>query len=88
MTVAPSVLGRDERPLAPGVHGRLTPREREVLGFLSEGLCPTEIADLLDIRMTTFRRHVKSVLAKLGATSRLEAVVVAQRVGLIHGIGG
>jgi DNA-binding NarL/FixJ family response regulator len=88
MMVAPSVLDHAEPPPADGVvRGTLTLREREVLGFLGEGLCPAEIADLLDIRMSTFRRHVKSVLAKLGASNRLEAVVVAQRAGLIHGLG-
>jgi DNA-binding NarL/FixJ family response regulator len=88
MMVAPSVLDHAEPPPADGVvRGTLTLREREVLGFLGEGLCPAEIADLLDVRMSTFRRHVKSVLAKLGASNRLEAVVVAQRVGLIHGPG-
>ena len=89
MTVAPSVLARVEPSFAAD-SGRttLTLREREVLGFLGEGLNPAEIADLLEIRMSTLRRHVKSVLAKLGAANRLEAVVMAQRAGLILGLGG
>ena len=88
MMVAPSVLDHAEPLPTDGiVRGTLTLSEREVLGFLGEGLSPVEIADLLEIRMSTFRRHVKAVLAKLGAANRLEAVVVAQRAGLIHGPG-
>lgn len=88
MIVGHSVLDHAEPVAADGVvRGTLTLREREVLGFLGEGLSPADIVDLLEIRMCTFRKHVKSVLAKLGAANRLEAVVVAQRVGLIHGIG-
>jgi DNA-binding NarL/FixJ family response regulator len=89
MTVAQSVLCRDEPVLTAGVvHGALTLREREVIGFLGEGLPPAEIADLLGIRMSTLRRHMKSVLAKLGAASRLEAVALARRAGLLRDLGG
>jgi DNA-binding NarL/FixJ family response regulator len=87
MVVAPSVL-RCAKAGDGAVGGTLTLREREVLGLLGEGLRPTEIADLLEIRMSTLRRHMKYVLAKLGATNRLEAVVVAQRTGLLRGLGG
>lgn len=88
MVLAPSVLGHTEPFCVAGaVRGMLTLREREVLGFLGEGLCPTEIADLLDIRITTLRRHLKVLFAKLGATNRLEAVVTAQRMGLIRALG-
>jgi DNA-binding NarL/FixJ family response regulator len=89
MTVAPSVLTRDD-PLRPqGVlRGALTLREREVLGFLGEGVPPADIADLLEIRMSTLRRHMKSVMAKLGASTRLEAVVLARRAGLLRDLGG
>jgi DNA-binding NarL/FixJ family response regulator len=89
MQVAPSVLCRIEPvPVEGVVHGTLTQREREVIGFLGEAVPPAEIADLLGIRMSTLRRHMKSVLAKLGATSRLEAVAVARRAGLLRDLGG
>jgi DNA-binding NarL/FixJ family response regulator len=61
----------------------LTQRELEVLGLLAEGRQPKEIARALGISLHTCRGYVKNVLAKLGAHSALEAVVLAHRRGLI-----
>jgi two-component system nitrate/nitrite response regulator NarL len=61
----------------------LTPRELEVLGLLAEGLPNKAIARRLDISEHTVKFHVNSVLGKLGAQSRTEAVVRATRLGLI-----
>lgn len=63
---------------------RLTPREIEVLQSLADGKSTTEIAQLLLISPRTVRSHVKSVLAKLGAHSKLEAVTTALRYGAIR----
>src|SRR3954454_22470460 len=53
MTGAPSVLCRVDPVPGEGVlHGALTLREREVIGFVGEGVPPAEIADLLGIRMS------------------------------------
>ena len=61
----------------------LTPRELEVLGLLAEGLANKAIAHRLDISEHTVKFHVNSILSKLGAQSRTEAVVYATRLGLI-----
>lgn len=62
----------------------LTPRELEVLRLLGLGRDPRAIAKELGLSLHTCRDHVKRVLAKLGAHSQLEAVVVAARTGLIR----
>jgi len=61
----------------------LTAREREVLQMLSEGLGNKEIAARLKISEHTVKFHVASILGKLGASTRTEAVSVALRRGLI-----
>lgn len=62
---------------------KLTPRQCEVLNFLSQGLANKSIAKRLDLSENTVRGHVQSVLTALNAASRLEAVSVARRLGLI-----
>ena len=61
----------------------LTPREVEVLSLLSEGIPNKTIARRLGISEHTVKFHVGSVLSKLGASSRTEAVTIAARRGLI-----
>jgi two-component system nitrate/nitrite response regulator NarL len=61
----------------------LTPRELEVLGLLSEGLANKAIAARLGISEHTAKFHVNSILGKLGAESRSEAIVRAARLGLV-----
>ena len=61
----------------------LTPRETEVLELIAEGLPNKTIARRLDISEHTVKFHVNSLLGKLGAQSRTEAVVRATRAGLI-----
>jgi two-component system nitrate/nitrite response regulator NarL len=61
----------------------LTPREREVLQLLSQGLPNKSIALKLDISDHTVKFHVNAIMTKLGAQSRTEAVVRATRLGLI-----
>ncbi|HUX86572.1 MAG TPA: response regulator transcription factor [Chloroflexota bacterium] len=61
----------------------LTEREREVLRFLAAGLPNKTIASRLQISEHTVKFHVGAILAKLGATSRTEAVTRAVRQGLI-----
>jgi DNA-binding NarL/FixJ family response regulator len=61
----------------------LTAREIEVLGMLAEGLGNKTIAVRLGISTHTAKFHVASILAKLGAGSRTEAVTVGMRRGLV-----
>ncbi|WIY00184.1 response regulator transcription factor [Amycolatopsis mongoliensis] len=61
----------------------LTARERETLDLLAEGATTEEIGERLGVSRNTTRNHVQRVLGKLGARSKLEAVAVARREGLI-----
>jgi DNA-binding CsgD family transcriptional regulator len=62
---------------------RLTPREHDVLELLAEGASNRAIADHLLIAEPTVKGHVRSLLEKLGASSRLEVVALARRAELI-----
>ncbi len=63
--------------------GTLTAREHDVLLLLSSGLSNDEIARRLVVSRATVKCHVASVLAKLGARSRLQAVVAAFHTGMV-----
>jgi DNA-binding NarL/FixJ family response regulator len=65
----------------PAAGEPLTRRERQVLELLAEGRSNKEIASVLDISDHTAKFHVGAILAKLGASSRGEAVVIAARSG-------
>lgn len=89
--IAPAVTRRliaefaDPRPVrvpVPATVESLTPREREVLGCLGEGLSNAEIAVRLEMAEATAKTHVSRVLAKLELRSRVQAAVLAQELGL------
>jgi DNA-binding NarL/FixJ family response regulator len=61
----------------------LTPRQREILGHLVRGHSTNQIAEALGIAPDTVRNHVRGLLHALGVHSRLEAVAVAMRDGLV-----
>lgn len=72
--------------LGPGVlpsGEKLTPREEEVMGLLAQGLSNREIAAALEVSVHTAKFHVNAILAKLGAQTRTEAVVLAVRLGVL-----
>ncbi|GAP38189.1 two-component response regulator [Piscinibacter sakaiensis] len=68
---------------APAEHGRLTPRENEVLTYLSKGFTIKEIANLMGIKWFTVNDHIKSIYKKLDVSSRAEAAVLASKQGLV-----
>ena len=55
----------------------LTPRQREVLKLMKEGAGTGEIADRLLLSQVTVRRHISTIMARLGASSRAEAIQLA-----------
>jgi DNA-binding NarL/FixJ family response regulator len=71
---------RDE-PEASAKHplGSLTPREREVLAYLAEGIGRREAADRMHLSAHTVRSHLQNLMAKLGVHTTLEAVAVARQ---------
>jgi two-component system, NarL family, nitrate/nitrite response regulator NarL len=69
-----------EKPLD---HERLTPRETEVLTYLSKGFTIKEIASLMGIKWFTVNDHIKSIYKKLNVSSRAEAAVLASKQGLV-----
>ena len=86
----PDALGSVLFPTSPGEQAEvdpsdqiLTPREIEVLRMIAEGLGNKEIASKLRISDHTVKFHISSIFAKLGASSRTEAVTIGIRKGLI-----
>ncbi len=61
----------------------LTPREKEVLALMVEGLSNPQIAERLVVSQSTVKFHVSSILAKLNAASRTEAVALAVQHRLV-----
>src|SRR5919107_960504 len=68
-----------------GSRAELTEREREILDLLARGLSNADIAQHLTISVHTVRNHVANLSAKLGAHSKLEALSIAVREGLVDG---
>jgi len=86
-SVTRRVIDRMARQPVPDLAGKdalagLTPREREVLGFLAQGLSNREIADTLVVEESTIRTHVKRVLFKLDLRDRIQAVIFAYENGI------
>ena len=87
--VSPAMLTRLTKPDPNGLAltEPLTPRETAVLLFLADGMSNEEIAKRLFISIHTLRNHIQSIISKLGAHSKLEAVSIAIREGLITAPG-
>lgn len=63
---------------------QLSPREREVLQLLAQGLTNREIARMLTVSASTIKIHVEHILAKLGVSDRTQAAVRAIELGLLQ----
>jgi DNA-binding NarL/FixJ family response regulator len=64
---------------------KLSPREREVLDLLAEGLGVAAIARKLYVSESTAKTHISKIYEKLGAANRAQAIMAAVRAGLISG---
>ena len=85
-SVAGTVMGEVARPHpAPPGPGLLTPREREVLALLGEGLSNRQLAERLYVAEKTVKTHVSAILSKLGLADRTQAALYAVRHGLSEG---
>jgi DNA-binding NarL/FixJ family response regulator len=74
---------RDERQVSVRHPlGSLTPREREVLSHLAEGVGRREVAERMHLSANTVRSHLQNLMAKLGVHTTLEAVALARRAQL------
>ncbi|MCB0211299.1 MAG: response regulator transcription factor [Anaerolineae bacterium] len=76
-------LVQDDAPDVPDLGHDLTPREREVLALLVQGLTNPAMAEQLVVSRATIKAHVSSILAKLNASTRAEAVRLALQHQLI-----
>ena len=85
-STSPDLLSTTSAPVPIGKvpdHERLTPRESEVLTYLSKGFTIKEIASLMGIKWFTVNDHIKSIYKKLNVSSRAEAAVLATKQGLV-----
>ena len=75
---------REEEVEARASIEQITPREKEVLRMLAEGLSNKEIAAKLHMSVDTERTHMMNILNKMGVHSRIQALVFAARYGLVE----
>ncbi len=78
---SPAVESDDKRDLTANVYG-LTPRQMQVLRYLCEGMSNKEIASTIGLAEGTVKIHVAAVYQSLNVNSRLEAVIIAEQLGL------
>jgi DNA-binding NarL/FixJ family response regulator len=79
-----AIRERHQRAAERDLHRELlSARELEVLSLMGEGLDTRAMANQLGIGQATIRTHASAILTKLGAHSRLEAVAIATRLGIL-----
>ncbi len=67
----------------PATAIQLSPRQREILGLLAQGIVVRRIAAKLGLSETTVRNHIRVTLRRLDCHSQLEAVAIARRLHLV-----
>ena len=67
----------------PEAHKKLTARQREVLGYIAQGMSNKQIAYEMGVSEATVKLHINALLKVIGATNRTQAVILAQKSGLI-----
>ncbi|MEU7427507.1 MULTISPECIES: response regulator transcription factor [unclassified Streptomyces] len=82
-TVVDGYLDKGGREPATRLTDRLTDREREVLVLMATGLGNTDIGRRMNLSTGTVKGHVSAVLNKLEVGSRVQAVLIAERAGLL-----
>ncbi|MCB1837738.1 MAG: response regulator transcription factor, partial [Alcanivoracaceae bacterium] len=75
-----------EKPKEEAPVEALTEREKDILNLLRKGISNREIGELSGLAVTTIKWHIKNIFAKLGVTSRAEAIVMANRSPARFGI--
>ena len=78
------VVTTREKKAAPTPHPHLTPRQNQILHLLAHGRSTAQIAAELHLSTDTVRNHVRRLLRALGAHSRIEALAVAHREGILR----
>ncbi len=83
--ITPSAIATllNRRRLSDGQRESLTAREKEVLRLMAEGVSSRDIATRLGISYATVRTHIRSLGAKLGVHSKVQAIVKARELALI-----
>ncbi|TPW11663.1 MAG: response regulator [Halothiobacillaceae bacterium] len=82
-SIARKILASFQAPLPDPQRPTLTPREHEVLRYISKGMTLSETAQLLQLSRHTVDGYVKEVYRKLNVSSRAEVALAAQRLGLV-----
>ncbi|MCP4393245.1 MAG: response regulator transcription factor [Alphaproteobacteria bacterium] len=78
-----SIYPKENKSMDNSLKKALTPRQMEVLGHLSEGLANKQIAYAMSVSEATVKLHINALLRNLKANNRTQAVILAQKQGLI-----
>ncbi len=80
--VPPVLLGK-ENELTANKHKLLTNRQSEVLNLVAQGLSNKQIAFQIGVSEATVKLHINALLRAVGASNRTQAVIIAQKMGLV-----